>query len=185
MKEIKKDAVLVIGPEQSGRSTFCKKVAHNQSDITFVNLDMILGKMRASSNPRSLEDYREATDRMFDVLQLCLERENARVIFECSAEHREDRVKIVERLRWFGAERVGLWRFVPPLEKYLAWHTHQSSHPGTVSPEMHYRNFYRQRFSLDEGFNFIKNIDPSLNELPKFVELFWPKETHDPLPTIG
>jgi len=179
-------AILTIGPQGAGKSTFCEEILRTHPEILSVSRDKILmelfGDVFLSPYTGGHEiGYKVMWERVAD----CLTRDETTLILDCWNGPREELKGICDALRSLGVRTVGGWYFVTPEDACLAWRMKKvMAEPAKEDPKWerfrqnsardgfleHFRFFHSHPVDLSHGLDFLVKIDP-LNP-PPFDALF-------------
>lgn len=117
-----KRVILTVGPQGSGKSTFCEGIAAAYPDIIIVSRDAILLEMFGSVwlSPHTGEHY-AGKEKMWKILSKHLTCDSATVILDCWNGSADERLAITNKLRELGANKIEAWRFTTPEETCVAF----------------------------------------------------------------
>jgi adenylate kinase family enzyme len=117
-----KHAILPVGPQYAGKSTFCKGIVSAHPEVVYVSRDEILVEMFGSV---WLSEYTGkhllGLDRMWSIVSGQLRKNDVTIILDTWNSHVSDRMNIVGKLRSLGADTVTAWRFITPEATCFRW----------------------------------------------------------------
>ncbi len=115
-------AILTIGPQCAGKSTFCEKVVEKYPNVVMVSRDAILRRLFGSvwRSPYS-NDFFVAWQELWKEAAEYLKKPDTTLIVDGYNPSLSKRREIVAKLRELGAQRVYGWHFVTPVDQCLAW----------------------------------------------------------------
>lgn len=176
-----KRVILTVGPQYAGKSTFCERVVSAHPEIVLVSRDAILTELFGTV---WLDHYTGGHvvgwEKMWEIVAQRLQQDGVTMILDAWNGSACERRDFVKRLRSLGAERVEAWYFITPENFCLQWYL--KGEPPDVkarnskwrqliyqmridSYHNHYQYFHLQKVELEQGFDFIRRIDP-LQTLP-------------------
>ncbi|MEK7103552.1 MAG: AAA family ATPase [Patescibacteria group bacterium] len=158
-----KRVILTIGPQGSGKTTFCSRVIFQYPAINFVCRDTILNDLygKAWMDPYTncaAEGMKKVWEQVKNILS---KRGDVVLLFDRWNESPSERICITERLREYGSEYIEGWYFITPEKRCLQWYEQRerSSH-ALYSIKRHYRRYHACSVALEQGFDEIIEIDP-------------------------
>lgn len=182
-------AVLTIGPQHIGKSTFCKKVIDINPSIELVSRDQILIDLFGSPY---LDSYTGghfiATEKMWKVMDEKVQ-EKELIILDCWNGPDVERISIIKMLRERNVKTIGAWYFHTPREIFKKWRMdHILSQPPKkdakwekirqetgIATDLECFDFFYKYAKVDKskGFDFVKKINPiePFNIAELFTEL--------------
>ncbi|TAK57948.1 hypothetical protein EPO17_00630 [Patescibacteria group bacterium] len=117
-----KHAILTVGPQYVGKSTFCKKIVCAHPEVVYVSRDEILTEMFGSV---WLSEYSGqhllGWEKMWKIVAQQLQKNEVTIILDTWNSSPSDREKIVGKLRLLGVDRITAWRFVTPERACFRW----------------------------------------------------------------
>ncbi len=118
-------AILTIGPQYVGKSTFCGRVLTARTDVTYVSRDDILNRLYGTVWLDSYSGgHHAALEEMWQEVAAHLNSASAAdktLILDAWNGPRNERAAMVGKLRQLGADCVDGWHFVTPLKMCIAW----------------------------------------------------------------
>ncbi len=166
-----KEVILTCGPRGAGKSTYCNKYIETYPEWTLVSRDNILIKLFGKT---SLDSYSGghyiALDEMWEVLKSKLKKPNAKIILDCWNGFPRERRHINRELRELDAKKIEAWQFVTPIETVIERmiereHADEKNKWRLASIKENYTHDYRLyhsfRIDLEQGFDFVRQIDPT------------------------
>lgn len=176
-----REAIVTVGPQGAGKSTFCEKIVALYPKIKLVSRDAILLELFGSVylNPYT-GGHQLAFEKMWELVAEHLQQEDLVLILDCWNDDARGRRDITRKLRYLGAETVNAWYFITPEETCIDWVmaklaaiakkekiTFDSERESYVD---YYRGYHRQPVRLIQGFDAIIKVNPL--EMPSVGELF-------------
>ncbi len=171
-----KTVVLTVGPQGSGKSTFCDKIIANNQDITLISRDRILIDLVGSTYTDSYcVDHEYALEIMWKKVRSHLRESPHNIILDTWNGCSEDRNDIIKCLRNLGVETIIAWYFITPVQYVERWFwekpevartSEMRSKPGRVYfsddvPAKDYELFHRLALNIENnGFDEIIRINP-------------------------
>ena len=118
-----KEIVLTVGPQGSGKSTFCEKIVALDPDSVLISRDAVLIDLFGSV---FLDSYSGGHIHAYEVMWEMVKRElqtskKSRLILDVWNGTSQDRGGILQILRGLGAEKVVAWYFITPIEVVQEW----------------------------------------------------------------
>jgi len=181
-----KQVVLTIGPQGTGKSTFCHQVIKSHPEILMVSRDAILVEMFGSAYLDSYSGgHWAALEKMWEIVKTYMSRAEVLMILDCWNCIPEERREITKNLKTLGVDRIGAWYFVTPEDVCLRWYMGRTqSELKKAGPQWknfreegmrdsflrHYEWFHSERVDCSQGFDFIIKLNPL--EPPSFDALF-------------
>lgn len=175
-------AILTIGPQGAGKSTFCEKVVEAHPEVILVSRDVIRMELFGTV---FLDRYtgggEYAQEKMWEAVKGHLSQTNVVLILDCWNGYGHERTEMTRRLRESGADRVDGWYFTTPRETCVHWRLvrdgmeKERDPPGLVLMDRAFRTelygedyvlFHAQAIALDQGFDSIRQINPLELPLP-------------------
>lgn len=170
-----KRAILTVGPQCVGKTTFCQRAVKIYPEIILISLDDILKEMFATgwSGPYTENHTRGlavAWRRVSEALE-----EDGTLLFDTWVDPTRMNTKfLVKNLRDRGAEEVYGWYFVTPLDVCLGWfctrelgniQNKQKQDIIRTMREDDYARFYGEyheacRTLADQDFNRLPRVNP-------------------------
>lgn len=178
-----KYAVLTVGPQGSGKSTFCEKVIAANPHVQLVSRDKILIEMFGTFRFDGYSgQYKEGWEELWKRVKTALRKDDALVIVDAWNDDALSRVKITHTLRRFGADLLAAWLFSVPQEVHTEWlfarwkQENPSPEKSSAFREMsdkarrdsfrrHHQFFEESPVTDTEDFDFIRIINPQ-NPVP-------------------
>lgn len=169
-----KTVILTIGPQGSGKSTYCNNVVAAHPDITLLSRDKLLEEMFGKTwlDPYSGGHY-VAMERLLEMVRDVLQTnsQDTTLLLDCWNGSESERKHLISKLRDYGAEKIVGWYFVTPLNTTLRWFLERecavdSSKWQRDSNERICRNNYPlfHEFAEDvregKGFDSVRIINP-------------------------
>lgn len=184
MGERMKRVILTVGPQGAGKSTYCEAVCRAHPEVVLISRDAILIELYGTVWLDSYSGgHLEGERIMWRRVRQQLKEPNLTLILDCW-NGAADRPEMTATLRRFGADWIGVWQFMTPLETACEWFFARSPNDYShLQPEhaarMHrldrvyycdaYTAFHRQSVSLEQGFDKIRQINP-LDQLPPSLD---------------
>lgn len=119
---MKKHAILTVGPQYAGKSSFCKGIVSAHPDVVYVSRDEILMDLFGTvwlsqySGKHSV-----GLDKMWEIVAEHLKQESTTLILDTWNGFTHERADIVQKLRSLGVDRVDAWCFTTPQETCFDW----------------------------------------------------------------
>lgn len=119
-----KTAILTVGPQGAGKTTFCEQAVTANPDIRYVSRDKVLLEMFGGA---WLDPYTSAhltgIERFWEIVQQILRDSigDTKVILDLWNEDCSDRFRITRKLRDWDVDVIKAWYFVTPLETSMRW----------------------------------------------------------------
>lgn len=119
-----KTAILTVGPQGAGKSTYCEKTMAAHPDIFYVSRDKILTELYGSAwlDPYS-GAHQHGMEQVWETIAKVCQQGNDQgvMIVDVWNQDHLDRLRIVHKLRELYFEIVKAWYFVTPLEISMRW----------------------------------------------------------------
>lgn len=167
--------ILTVGPQNIGKSTFCKKVLEMNPDTILISRDEILIEIFGSAylNPYEGGHY-IGYDIMWERIEEKLKTISGPLILDCWNGPDKERDKIINRLRALSVTTIGAWYFITPLPKCLAWvierfekekdwrneEWRETKRRIRTSSFTECYEFFYENANVGEGFDFVVRINP-------------------------
>lgn len=184
-----KTAILTIGPQHVGKSTFCKKIIREHQHIQVVSRDQIfLDLFSTSEKDRGLSDFDQRHPAIFAAMWNLVEchvnddsSKDLTLILDCWNRDATDRLMITHTLKKLGFDVVGGWYFITPFTVCKSWQVAEKPKPQkrpflafpweqnlAVTIQMarqseqfrQYRLYHSHKVELSQGFDFLVQLDP-------------------------
>lgn len=186
-----KEIILTVGPQGSGKSTFCEKVAVSDPDLVVISRDAILTELFGTA---FLDAYTGGHFHAEEVMWRRVRNEiktssKSRMILDCWNGFPSERRKIVTHLWNCGVKRIVAWYFVTPIEAVSEWfwkkpgvarmsqmrelHGQGFTFFGEDAPARNYTLYHESASGIDsEPFNEVVRINAMITK-PEDVVLSW------------
>ena len=176
---ILKEVILTVGPQGSGKSSFCEKAVALDPSLTLISRDKILYELFGSV---FLDAYSGGHYHAYEVMWERVKEQveatsDSRIILDTWNGGSRERRAIIERLRELGVGRVVAWYFVTPVETVSEWFWNK---PGIAkssemcarsgqgltffsdkAPKHDYKLFHKWARDIDlDGFDEVVRINP-------------------------
>lgn len=184
-----KRAILTVGPQYAGKSTFCKRATKAFPHVLYVSRDEILVRVFGSTclSPYT-NDHEVGLGIMWNQIHEQLRRlDEFMLILDAWNGFPREREEMVQKLRRCGAERVDAWYFITPVEQCVEWSIKRqpppAPNPGASKivrdalnksrkqgVEHDHRLFHSKQVAMDTCFNNISCVDPRHHKPSFFLE---------------
>jgi hypothetical protein len=186
LEKILIEAILTIGPQGSGKSSFCKMVREFDPSIGLVSRDQILMQMfgRVYLDSYSGGHHQASICMWEEVEKIVRANSNSRFILDAWSGNARGRRTIIEKLRRLGVDRIVGWYFITDVEKVTEWFwknpevarfsdylSNERRGQNLVffddnAPKHDYGLFHRLANDIEsEGFDLIIKIDPLVSRV--------------------
>ncbi|MCP6726446.1 MAG: ATP-binding protein [Patescibacteria group bacterium] len=173
-----REIIVTVGPQASGKSSFCERVVTLDPLIMLVSRDTILTELFGGTLLSSYTDaHMYALEQMWEVVEEQLKSSSLKMILDTWNGSSDERHQIIRKLRYLGADRITAWYFVTPIESVEAWFWQK---PGIAkigemrtrkdeglvfyledAPRRDYEIFHRLASGItSEGFDAMVKINP-------------------------
>ncbi len=143
-------AYVTIGPQGSGKTTFCKKIVKGMPSVHYVSRDKILMQMFGSvyTNPYD-GSYEYAIHSMWKKIKNILNKnkKECRLILDTWNGYASTRGNIVRDLRSLGVDLVYGWYFFVDTDKCVEWFFSKKSEDKMTFSESSCRHNHRLYYS--------------------------------------
>ncbi len=159
-----KRVILTIGPQGAGKSTFCKAFLKLNPNFQLISRDKILIELFGTT---WLDGYSgghyHAYVVMLERLQEALKPKNCTTILDYWTGYAEERRSLINEIKNIcPIDEVYGWFFTTPEDTCVKWFF-QKNQQVSISEDgirSNYKIFHKQPVDLDQGFDFIKKINP-------------------------
>jgi predicted kinase len=172
-----KRAIVTIGPQYAGKSTFCQSLLKSHPEIRYISRDQMLIEMFGTV---WLDSYTgghcAAWERMWRTVENECKAGSATILLDAWNGGTSERRDIANKLKSFGVSRTVGWYFVTPLKQCMAWREmrdpYVANNPGSKWSEIgksvrdsgykaHYELFHGQKIQREAVFDRVERIDPT------------------------
>lgn len=171
---------VTVGTRAAGKTTFCEKILTLEPTVVEVSRDKILIDLFGTTTLDSYSGgHHYAYEKMWEAVEKALVPEGVSLILDVWNGCREERQRIIRRLRELGADHVVAWYFTTPLETVETWFWRK---PGVVkwseiktragedvsfydenAPRHDHNMFHKFAVDIDsDGFDEVIRINPLL-----------------------
>ena len=117
-----KRAILPIGLQCAGKSTFCEKVIAQFPHVAYISRDKILTEMFGSPYLNHYDGgHFVGMERLWKEVECALAQPELTLILDTWNAPPSDRVPIAAKLKEYGVAHLEAWHFITPLETCLEW----------------------------------------------------------------
>jgi predicted kinase len=174
-----KRAIVTIGPQYAGKSSYCKRVMALKPALTYISRDEILTQMFGTVWLDSYSGgHYSAWERMWKTVEQAyqvLPCVPTTVLLDAWNGGRTDRQEIANRLRGCGVSHIEGWYFTTSVEQCMTWQDARDPYvpknPGSKWAELslsvrkstykgHYDFFHGQHINTEGIFDRVREIDP-------------------------
>lgn len=166
--------ILTSGPRGAGKSTYCRAVHVQDSEIKLVSRDDLLMRIYGKT---SFSPYTESSWEIFEILYKEIKRffrerkrgkrKNSIVIFDCWNGWPSERKEISRRLRTFGVHKIVCWKFITPIDICEFWYKEREG--DTWFSGRGYRLYHKTSKNIEnDGFDIVYEINPTQLSFPGF-----------------
>lgn len=179
-----KRVILMVGPQYSGKSTFCQKALPLFPDVSYVSRDEILIELFGTTLlSRYTGEHGAGLNRLWEIVATRLrKRGRVTLLLDMWNGFLQERMLIAEKLRRLGARKVDAWYFVTPLETCIKWSflrepvkpsdNERYQRESQVQRVTHdYKLYHSTSRIMQEGvFHSIERINPLYDEPRLFLQ---------------
>ena len=164
-------AYLTVGPQGAGKSTFCHRLVEICPGLILISRDDIYEEVFGKDWHSAYSGaHYVGMDEVWKRVETAATT-SEQIILDCWNEDPEERRRYVNRLRSLGAVHVEAWHFVTPKEVCMEWYKAKITAEGWCSLNLidfntqicgrNYDVFHSIPISTDQGFDYIRTIDPT------------------------
>ncbi|MBX4199845.1 hypothetical protein KW790_00020 [Candidatus Parcubacteria bacterium] len=118
-----RQAIVIVGPRASGKSSFCEKAIALDTSMTLISRDKILIEEFGQTTLDSYSGGHEyALGKMWEQVRVHLrDSPNTKMILDCWSGDQRDRAYINKRLRAMKVKSIEAWYFITPVQQVEEW----------------------------------------------------------------
>lgn len=176
-----KRAILTVGPQYAGKSTFCEKVVVAHPEVVIISRDKLRVQVYGSvyTDPYQTNGW-EAERLMWEAVAKHLAQPEIALILDCWNLSAAERQNIFQKLKDYGATRIDLWHFTTSPDTCVQWSLKRDPPSGGTDERWHQARIDSQSFFCrrncdlfrrethgienEPGFDTLVNIDPLVTD---------------------